>query len=293
MAETRMTISGEWADFGLTHVQFEVGADGVAVALLNVRDETMNVIAEGLAEDLELVFTRVRRDPSIRALVVGSAKSTGFLAGADIKMLDKLTNLDEAVRGSKEAQAGMNRLEALWKEGGKPVVAAIHGPCLGGGLELALACQYRVLSDSAATKLGLPEVKIGLVPGAGGTQRLPALIGIANGLDHILTGKNCWARKALKIGLAEEVVPEAILLDVARRRAMEAADARRPPAGRGRPLARGRRRDLEEPGPRGQPPGPAPALQEGQGGAARPDSRQLPGPRAGLRGRADWRRGGS
>ena len=230
MAETSITTSGEWADFGLTHVQFEVGADGVAVALLDVRDEKMNVIAEGLAEDLELVFTRVRRDPSIRALVLGSAKSTGFLAGADIKMLDKLTNLDEAVRGSKEAQAGMDRLEALWKEGGKPVVAAIHGPCLGGGLELALACQYRVLSDSPATKLGLPEVKIGLLPGAGGTQRLPALIGIANGLDHILTGKNCWPRKALKLGLAEEVVPESILLDVARRRATEAADAGGQPA---------------------------------------------------------------
>lgn len=219
------STSGEWADFGLTHVRFEVGPHGVATALLDVKDEKMNVLAAGLAEDLELVFTRVRRDPGIRALVLGSAKRTGFMAGADIKMLDKLTSVEEATRGSREAQAGMDRLEAIWRDARKPVVAAIHGPCLGGGLELALACQYRVVSDSPKTKLGLPEVKIGLLPGAGGTQRLPRLIGIANGLDHILTGKNCWPRKAVKIGLAEEAVPEAILLDVARRRAREAADA--------------------------------------------------------------------
>src|SRR5256885_8805263 len=106
---------------------------------------------------------------------------------------------------------------------GKPVVAAIHGAALGGGLELALACTYRIASDDRRTQLGQPEVQLGLIPGAGGTQRLPHLIGIAQALDLILTGKSVRAQKARKLGLVDEVVPKAILLEVARRRARELA----------------------------------------------------------------------
>ena len=97
-----------------------------------------------------------------------------------------------------------------------PVVAAIHGPCLGGGLELALACDYRISTDSGKTKLGLPEVQLGLLPGSGGTQRLPRLIGLLPSLDLILTGKQLRAKKAKKLGILDAVVPETILLEVAK-----------------------------------------------------------------------------
>src|SRR5437763_16222494 len=115
----------------------------------------------------------------------------------------------------------MERLDELARR--KPVVAAIHGAALGGGLEVALACSYRIASDDPRTQLGQPEVQLGVIPGAGGTQRLPRLIGIAQALDLILTGKSVRASKARKLGLVDEVVPRPILLDIARRRASELA----------------------------------------------------------------------
>src|SRR5258705_4945818 len=117
-----------------------------------------------------------------------------------------------------------------------PVVAAIHGACLGGGLETALACRYRVASEHAKTVLALPEVQLGLIPGAGGTQRLPRLVGLQNALDMILTSRNVRAKKALQMGLVDELVHPAILIDVAIDRARKLADkslARRGRNGRG------------------------------------------------------------
>src|SRR5437763_12831294 len=115
----------------------------------------------------------------------------------------------------------MERLDELARR--KPVVAAIHGAALGGGLEVALACSYRIASDDPRTQLGQPEVQLGVIPGAGGTQRLPRLIGIAQALDLILTGNSVRASKARKLGLVDEVVPKAILLEVARKRGAELA----------------------------------------------------------------------
>jgi 3-hydroxyacyl-CoA dehydrogenase/enoyl-CoA hydratase/3-hydroxybutyryl-CoA epimerase len=118
-------------------------------------------------------------------------------------------------------QEGFARLEALHRDRGKPVVAAIHGPCLGAGMELALACSSRVASnDEKKTQLGQPEVKLGLLPGAGGTQRLPKLIGVAAALDLILTGRSVRPRKALKLGLIDAAVPVGDLLSTARERAL-------------------------------------------------------------------------
>lgn len=96
-----------------------------------------------------------------------------------------------------------------------PVIAAIHGACLGGGLEMALACHSRICTDDVKTVLGLPEVQLGLLPGSGGTQRLPCLIGVSTALDMILTGKQLRAKQALKVGLVDEVVPQTILLEAA------------------------------------------------------------------------------
>ncbi|MBL8957466.1 MAG: fatty acid oxidation complex subunit alpha FadJ, partial [Myxococcaceae bacterium] len=125
----------------------------------------------------------------------------------------------DATAASKQGQAGFHRLENFEK----PVVAAIHGAALGGGLEWALACDYRIGSDSPKTQVGLPETQLGLIPGAGGTQRLPKLIGAQAALDLILTGKSLKAKKALKLGVLDELVPQPILRDVALRRARELA----------------------------------------------------------------------
>jgi enoyl-CoA hydratase/carnithine racemase len=122
----------------------------------------------------------------------------------------------------KQGHAGFDRLDAFEK----PVIAAINGSCLGGGLEWALACDYRIATDSPKTSIGLPEVQLGLIPGAGGTQRLPRLVGAQIALDLILTGKTLKAKKALKLGVVDEVVPAPILKDVAKRRALEMANGK-------------------------------------------------------------------
>jgi 3-hydroxyacyl-CoA dehydrogenase/enoyl-CoA hydratase/3-hydroxybutyryl-CoA epimerase len=206
----------------LTHIRFDVDADGVATVLLDVQGEELNTLSDKLGEDLEKVVLRIEGDDAIKAVVLGSAKSSGFMAGADIKVLETLKGADEAAKRSAEAQQGMNRVEAIHREHGKPVIAAIHGPCLGGGLELALACSGRVCSDSPKTKLGVPEVMLGLLPGAGGCWRLPRLVGVTGALDLILTGRQLRPRRAKKLGLVDEVVAPSIVLDVARARALAA-----------------------------------------------------------------------
>src|SRR5256886_11999071 len=136
-------------------------------------------------------------------------------------MLARIRTQAEAAALARGGQQAMERLEDLGRR--KPVVAAIHGAALGGGLEVALACTSRIASEDRRTQLGQPEVQLGVIPGAGGTQRLPRLIGIAQALDLILTGKSVRASRARKLGLVDEVVPKAILLEVARKRAAELA----------------------------------------------------------------------
>lgn len=121
-----------------------------------------------------------------------SGKPTSFIAGADIDMLSKCKTAEEAEKLARDGQIQFQRLE----RSKKPIVAAIMGSCLGGGLELALACHYRIAVNSPQTVLALPEVQLGLLPGAGGTQRLPKLISLTNALPMILTGKNIRPSKA-------------------------------------------------------------------------------------------------
>src|SRR5690606_25120375 len=123
--------------------------------------------------DFSAVFDEIESDGQVRAVVLASRKRDNFVAGADITMLKGVRTVEDGEAISRRGQRAMDRIAELKK----PVVAAIHGACLGGGLELALACHGRVASDHPKTKLGLPEVQLGLLPGAGGTQRLPALIG--------------------------------------------------------------------------------------------------------------------
>ena len=204
--------------------RLDVAADGVALILMDVPGEAMNTLREDFQAEFQAIFERVSTDPSIKSIVFASGKPDSFIAGADVTMLSKLKSSAEATAASKVGQAAMDKLEELGRI--KPVVAAIHGPCLGGGYELALACSYRICSDDRKTQLGQPEVMLGLLPGAGGTQRLPRLIGIAAALDLILTGKSVRVAKAKKLGMVDEVVPKAILLQVARQRAGELASGK-------------------------------------------------------------------
>ncbi len=153
------------------------------------------------------LLSRAEKDPAVKAVVFISGKKDNFVAGAKIDALQAIKTAADASAASRQGQQGFDRLDAF----PKPVVAAIHGACLGGGLEWALACDYRIATDSPKTTLGLPEVQLGLIPGAGGTQRLPALIGAQAALDLILTGKNVKPSKAKKLGLVDEVVPVPIL----------------------------------------------------------------------------------
>jgi 3-hydroxyacyl-CoA dehydrogenase/enoyl-CoA hydratase/3-hydroxybutyryl-CoA epimerase len=157
--------------------------------------------------------------------VLCSGKPDTFIAGADIEEFLQLQSVEEAVRLSRDGQLLMQRVA----DSTKPVVAAIHGACVGGGLELALACRYRVISDHPRTQLGLPETQLGLLPGAGGSNRLPRLIGVRAALDIILAGKSERAQKAYRLGLADEMVPQAILIDTAVAAAERLARGWKPP----------------------------------------------------------------
>jgi 3-hydroxyacyl-CoA dehydrogenase / enoyl-CoA hydratase / 3-hydroxybutyryl-CoA epimerase len=184
--------------------------NGIAVISFDLPGEPVNKLTAAVRVELEALLIGFRDDPSTRAIVLISGKPDNFIAGADIEEFTALTSQDAAERLSFEGQETVSRVETLQK----PVVAAIHGACLGGGLELALACHYRIATDHPKTQLGLPEVQLGLIPGAGGCQRLPRLIGARAALDMILTGKSERASKALRLGLVDEIVPKSILREV-------------------------------------------------------------------------------
>jgi 3-hydroxyacyl-CoA dehydrogenase/enoyl-CoA hydratase/3-hydroxybutyryl-CoA epimerase len=207
--------------------------DGVAVVTIDLPGEPVNKVTAGLRTEFAEMFALLEGDPSLRAVVLASGKADTWIAGADIDELLAVSSAEEAEALSRGGQELLARLEGLKV----PVVAAIHGACLGGGLETALACRYRVASNHPKTVLALPEVQLGLIPGAGGTQRLPRLIGLQRALDMILTGRNIRARKAYQMGLVDELVHPSILAEIAIDRARKLADktlgARRTPKDRG------------------------------------------------------------
>jgi len=171
----------------------------------------MNTLKAAFAEEIAEMLQEIKEDKVLKGIVLVSGKKDSFVAGADINMLANCKTSQEATALSRQGQMIFDQLESL----PIPVVAAINGPCLGGGLELAMACQARVCSDSSKTALGLPEVQLGLLPGSGGTQRLPKLVGIQKALDMMLTGKQLRAKQALKAGLVNDCVPNSVLVDVA------------------------------------------------------------------------------
>ncbi len=210
----------------------ESGDDGVLVLTLDVPGEKVNTLGKALLAEFEEIFALVEADQSIRAVVLRSGKPDNFIAGADIKDFTAIQSALEGETLSRSGQAMLDRLASLRV----PVVAAIHGSCLGGGLETALACRYRVASDDPKTVLGFPEVMLGLLPGAGGSQRMPRLIGLAKALDLILTGRSLKASRAQKAGVVDEVVPAPILLGTARTAALALAEGRLLPKRPGIPV---------------------------------------------------------
>jgi len=207
----------------------EFGDDGILVLTLDVPGEKLNTLGRGMLTELDALLSDLEARPGVKGIVLRSGKPENFIAGADIKDFLKIRSALEGETLSRQAHSILDRLVAL----PCPVVAAIHGSCLGGGLEIALACRYRIASDHAKTAIGLPEVMLGIIPGAGGTQRLPRLIGLAGSLDLILTGRTVRPRRALKAGIVDEVVPVSILLEVARRAARSLSDGSLDPRRRG------------------------------------------------------------
>jgi enoyl-CoA hydratase len=181
---------------------------GVATVTIN-RPDKLNALNSEILGELDTCFTALASDPAVRVVVITGAGEKAFVAGADIAAMADMTALEAkafAVRG----QTLLDRIENL----GKPVIAAVNGFALGGGCELAMACTFRYAADNA--KLGLPETGLGLIPGFGGTQRLPRLVGRGRALEMILLGNMITAVDAMAIGLVNKVYPQGELIDAVR-----------------------------------------------------------------------------
>lgn len=198
----------------LENLQVSIDAS-VATITVN-RPQVLNALDRATLHELDTLLDQLREDSAVRALVLTGAGEKAFVAGADIKELAALTALQANVHAAI-GQAVFNKLESL----GKPSVAAINGFALGGGLELAMACTLRIASSKA--RMGLPEITLGLIPGFGGTQRLPRLVGQGHALHLILTATMIDAARAAQIGLVSQVVEPEELLDTAARLAGQLA----------------------------------------------------------------------
>ncbi|CAG0990199.1 3-hydroxyacyl-CoA dehydrogenase / enoyl-CoA hydratase / 3-hydroxybutyryl-CoA epimerase [Burkholderiales bacterium] len=195
----------------LRHWRIDREADGLAVLVLDKADATTNTLSAAVLAELNDVLGILDRDRP-RALLIRSGKANGFIAGADIDELGEIATEEGAAALVRRGWDTFERLAAV----PYPTLALIRGFCLGGGLELALACRYRVAVDEPSTRMGLPEVMLGIVPGWGGIKRLPRLIGGPAALDLMLTGKTVDTRRARKLGLVDEAVPARIMENTVR-----------------------------------------------------------------------------
>jgi len=199
----------------LQHWKLEQRDDGVVVLSFDRAGSSVNTFAQEVLIELDSLLERLALDPP-KGLVLRSAKTSGFIAGADIKEFaefDAKGNVNDAIRRGQQVFQRIAELPF-------PTVAAIHGFCMGGGTEISLACRYRVASSDASTRIGLPEVKLGIFPGWGGSVRLPRLVGAPAAFDMMLTGRSLSASAARGIGLVDKVVDPASLLEEAAKLAL-------------------------------------------------------------------------
>jgi len=179
--------------------------DGIAIITIN-RPEKLNALNRTVIDELKKVMEEVDKNENIKVIILTGAGDKAFVAGADVNEFLELTPINTPYFARK-GQMLLNYMENM----GKPIIAAVNGFALGGGCELAMACTLRILSENA--KMGLPELGLGVIPGYAGTQRLPRLIGKGRALWYMLTGEYIDAEEALRIGLANKVVPQKDLMD--------------------------------------------------------------------------------
>ncbi|MDX2277786.1 MAG: 3-hydroxyacyl-CoA dehydrogenase NAD-binding domain-containing protein [Hyphomonadaceae bacterium] len=207
----------------MENFKIDVDSDGIALITFDVPGRSMNTITASVMADLAALVETLKSDEKIKGAVITSGKETGFCAGADLGELSERGAAAEAPKSEEEKlkrqfdqSFGLNKALRALETCGKPVAAALEGLALGGGLEIALACHYRVAADNPKIKLGLPESKVGLLPGAGGTQRLPRLIGVQNAAMMILQGADKSPQEAKGMGFINEVVPPGKTVEAAK-----------------------------------------------------------------------------
>jgi 3-hydroxyacyl-CoA dehydrogenase/enoyl-CoA hydratase/3-hydroxybutyryl-CoA epimerase len=215
-----------------------VDSDGICILNFDRANSSANIFDRATLLELDSHLDAIEHIAGLRGVVIASAKENIFIAGADIHALAGMADLPAAAPASAPMDPASAALMELMQLGQDvfnrlaslpvPTVAAIHGACVGGGYELALACRYRLATAERVTKIGLPEVLLGILPAWGGSTRLPRLVGIPKALDVILAGKVLAAERALKLGMIDEVVPRARLMEVARDRIMKPVKPHRP-----------------------------------------------------------------
>ena len=205
---------------------------GVMKVTFDDPNRTVNTMTPDLLTEFEKKIVPLMSDKAVRGMIFCSAKPDSFIAGADIKLFAEADDPDLVC----ELDGAYSRILTRLSRGNKPVVAAVHGAALGGGLEIVLACHYIVVSDHPSTVLGLPEVQLGILPAAGGTQRLPGRVGLVKGLDMMLTGRRLRAGKALELGLADEVTSPGDVFEKALERVIDLMEGRLNPPRRKKSL---------------------------------------------------------
>jgi 3-hydroxyacyl-CoA dehydrogenase/enoyl-CoA hydratase/3-hydroxybutyryl-CoA epimerase len=207
----------------MENFKIDVDSDGIALITFDVPGRTMNTITIKATQELAEIAKQLKSDVKIVGAVINSGKSTGFCAGADLGEMNEIAGTgatggseEERLKNQYERASTLSRVYRELETCGKPVAAAIEGLALGGGLELCLACHYRVVADNPKIKLGLPEGKVGLLPGAGGTQRLPRLIGVQNAAMMMLQGLDKSPQEAKSLGFVNELVPAGKTVEAAK-----------------------------------------------------------------------------
>lgn len=188
-------------------ISYKVTKDNLAYLTFNDIEEKVNKLSSKNLKEIESNIDKIAKDKKIKLLIILSGKENNFIAGADINEIKEIKNKKDALKKVEIGQKILSKIADLKI----PTIAVINGSCLGGGLELALACKYRIASENPKTLIGLPEVNLGIIPGFGGTQRLPKIISLEQSLSMILSGKAINAKKALKIGLIDKIINQSFL----------------------------------------------------------------------------------
>ncbi len=186
-----------------TGVRQSMGTDGILRVLLDFPGSRVNLFDAAILAELDRLLEEARHREEIRAVLFSSPKPGVFAAGLNVDQIAAVTDAHEGADGARRGQEVFQKIADL----DRPTACAIGGVCLGAGTELALACSFRLAADHRSVRIGLPEVRLGIIPGFGGTQRLPRLVGLNAALDLILTGRAIDGGRALRIGLVDRLVP--------------------------------------------------------------------------------------